>query len=545
MVNVKGSNKLFKATIAATVAAGAFVTAAPVYTKAAPEITELTDLEKEQDYYEAVKILLERGAIKGFPDLTYRPYESVTRGQAAKILAHFLDLDLKNVENPRFVDVKETDEYYTAIAALVEKGIIKGYADHTFRQNEPLTRAQMAQMVVLGFELNVEQSEVIALPFIDVDESDAFAGYIQALANYDITKGVSENQFAPNAYVTRGQMASFITRGEAALAIPEVSGEIVEVEEDKVVLSTGTYYIPESLKGIFKPENTDALQGAYVDLKKDGKVIQSLTELILVGSTDSTKELKLDGGGTEVHGNLTILGDYHLVQNLKVAGDLTIYESSPNQTYANDLVVDGETHILSKIEAEEVKAANADLATEALPFSVSVTNANATVANEEGGGTVTFTSSSLNTITASQNGVTIEVKEDTTFKDLIVEENATLNADYGYLFPSVTLSKAVTELTANVEIENLITKGEEAVTIHGDGRVDLMKAYSTAPVFIDLPGSVNILEIHNPDAKISLGRKTLVGHLYLPLLTDVKKVIANYDDIARNIEMIDGEIHEP
>lgn len=525
---VKGSNKLFKAAIAATVVTSAFVTVAPTQTKAAPEITELTDLEKEKDYYEAVKILLERGVITGFPDFTYRPYEPVTRGQAALILSKFLNLDLENVENPRFTDVKETDPYYAAIAALVDKGIIKGYEDYTFRQSEPLTRAQMALMVVLGFELNVEQSTEIALPFIDVDESDAFAVYIQALVNYDITKGVSENQFAPNAYVTRGQMASFITRAEAALAIPEVSGEIKDIEEDKVVLSTGTYYIPESLKGIFNPENFDALEGAHVNFKKDGKVIQAVTDLELVGSNDSTNELTLDGNGNEVQGNLTISGDYHLVQDLKIKGNLSIYESASNQTYANGLVIEGETRILSDREAPSKDTRN-----------------NAEVGNQDNSGSVTFVGSSLNKVIAARDGVSVEFKDDTIFKDLVVEKNATLNADYGYVLSSVTLSKSVTELVSNVEIENLITKGEEAVTINGSGRVDLMKAYTSAPVFIDLPGSVNVLEIHNPDAKISLGRKTLVGHLYLPLLTGVKQVIANYDDIERNIEMIDGEIHEP
>ncbi|MHA6259044.1 S-layer homology domain-containing protein [Sporosarcina sp. CAU 1771] len=208
----KSYQKLFKATLAATMATGAFVTVAPTFTEAATP--SLKDLDKGQDYYLDVIELVERGIVKGFPDGTYKPFQTVTRGQAAKILANILELDTVNVVNPGFSDVKVTDEYYGAIAALAQKGIISGYPDKTYGQADTLTRSQMAKIISIGFDFEVEP--LTDNRFNDVKASDPFAGYVQTLITNDITKGTTPTTYSPAAPVVRGQMASFVVRGEKA-----------------------------------------------------------------------------------------------------------------------------------------------------------------------------------------------------------------------------------------------------------------------------------------------------------------------------------------
>ncbi|MFC5541625.1 S-layer homology domain-containing protein [Ureibacillus suwonensis] len=63
------------------------------------EAASFPDVKSTDYFYEAVTSLTERGIIKGFPDGTFKPYQSVTRGQAAKILAGVLGLDTNNVKN--------------------------------------------------------------------------------------------------------------------------------------------------------------------------------------------------------------------------------------------------------------------------------------------------------------------------------------------------------------------------------------------------------------------------------------------------------------
>ncbi|MNW44020.1 Endoglucanase precursor [compost metagenome] len=96
------------------------------------------------------------------------------------------------------------------ISALVEKGILDGFADGTFKPGDSLTRAQLAKVLVLA--LNKEQDPTGAAAFKDVASSDWFAGYVGALVKSGITQGVSADKFAPNETVTREELAVFFVR---------------------------------------------------------------------------------------------------------------------------------------------------------------------------------------------------------------------------------------------------------------------------------------------------------------------------------------------
>lgn len=199
-----------------------------------------TDVKKSDDFYEGVLNLTERGIIKGFPDGSFKPYHNVTRGQAAKILAQTLNLDTQNVENPGFSDITEANEYYKPIAALVKEGIINGYPDGTFKSGNNLTRAQMSKIITLGFEL--EEETLTDKRFTDVKESDEFSGYVQSLLTHNITKGTTATTFSPYTFVKRGQLASFVTRSEAAIKNqkPKVLADDL-VEEEIDVTSEPSY----------------------------------------------------------------------------------------------------------------------------------------------------------------------------------------------------------------------------------------------------------------------------------------------------------------
>ena len=214
MKKTKSYQKMFRGALAATLAAGAIVTVAPAVMQADTQAPILKDLEVNQDYYLDVLSLVESGVIKGFPDGTYKPYNAVSRGQAAKILAAVLGLDTENVENPGFTDVKETDEYYGAIAALANAGIINGFPDKSFKQRANLKRSQMAKILTLGFGFETET--LTDSRFTDVKADDEFAGYVQSLLTNEITKGRTATKFGSYDSVLRGQMASFVVRAVKA-----------------------------------------------------------------------------------------------------------------------------------------------------------------------------------------------------------------------------------------------------------------------------------------------------------------------------------------
>ncbi len=172
--------------------------------------TTFSDVQPNSEMGQAVSNLVNRGIISGYKDGTYRPNQPITRAQAAKILAGVLKLDTATAQ-ATFTDVPVSYEHYGAIAALAEKKILNGYTDGTFKPNQPITRAQMAKILANAFELS---SVFETLPFTDVNTQAESFRYINALYSYAITTGTSASTYSPGNRVTRGQLAVFITRAE-------------------------------------------------------------------------------------------------------------------------------------------------------------------------------------------------------------------------------------------------------------------------------------------------------------------------------------------
>lgn len=120
---------------------------------------------------ESVEYLVMNGSIQGYPDGTFRPDEKLTRAQAATILALTLKLPIQN-EASAFKDTKKhwADQY---IAAIVKgkKNVIHGYPDGTFKPNETITRAQLAKMIVEAYDL--KENINADVKFIDMPENYA------------------------------------------------------------------------------------------------------------------------------------------------------------------------------------------------------------------------------------------------------------------------------------------------------------------------------------------------------------------------------------
>lgn len=101
----------------------------PLSGTVAASTKKFTDVPSSKHFAEAVYDLVERNIIGGYPDGTFKPGNTISRGQAAAIIAKMIKLDMSSVKNPGFKDVTTANGYYKAIAALAEKGIISGYGD--------------------------------------------------------------------------------------------------------------------------------------------------------------------------------------------------------------------------------------------------------------------------------------------------------------------------------------------------------------------------------------------------------------------------------
>lgn len=320
-------NKIFKATIATALITGAVVATGPIQAQAdTQKFTDVRDIPSHH-FYEAVMKYSAAGMIDGYKDGTFKPGQNITRQDAAKLLALVLDLDLDKGDNPGFKDVSKSNPYYKYIAALVEAEIISGYEDNTFRPTESLTRAQMAKILVLGFEL--DEMNNVRLPFKDINAKQWHIEFVRSLYGHEITTGTTPTTFSPNAHVTRGQMASFVFRGEAFIT-PKVDENQVAVDAAATLLKAGTVNVSRG------PLATDETKLAAVtkyaaSLMTDKGITVKASE----GKTAGSYIISLTKGEVKVDKTIEVKFDYatddRFISNVKAvnAKQVQIHFTTP------------------------------------------------------------------------------------------------------------------------------------------------------------------------------------------------------------------------
>lgn len=104
------------------------------------------------------------------------------------------------------------------------KHLIKGSTEKSFAPDRDITRAEFAALVVRT--LGLETTAPGTVTFKDVRANDWFSGAVGAAVQAGIIKGYSAGTFAPNARVTREEMATMLARAlKAAGSSQQLSNE--------------------------------------------------------------------------------------------------------------------------------------------------------------------------------------------------------------------------------------------------------------------------------------------------------------------------------
>ena len=120
----------------------------------------------------------------------------------------------------RFLDVDPSSYYARPVAWLVANDITTGTTPTTYAPDAPVTRAQLATFL---YRLSTNDSHNDDTPtftdptftdptFTDVDPSSYYARPVAWLVANDITTGTTPTTYAPDAPVTRAQLATFLYR---------------------------------------------------------------------------------------------------------------------------------------------------------------------------------------------------------------------------------------------------------------------------------------------------------------------------------------------
>ncbi|WP_440977656.1 S-layer homology domain-containing protein [Sedimentibacter sp. LTW-03] len=139
-----------------------------------------------------------------------------------------------------FTDVKETDWYYNTLASIVEKEIIDGYPDGTFKPQNNITKAEFTKVIIAALKIEIVEGN----PFVDVNEHWAKNIVNTAVENQIIDRLEYGDTFNPDKNITRIEMAKMVVKALGMDAeAKNKAGEMTLFSDDSAISDEDKGYV--------------------------------------------------------------------------------------------------------------------------------------------------------------------------------------------------------------------------------------------------------------------------------------------------------------
>jgi len=167
-------------------------------------------------FYNDVQCVYCLGAVSGYSDGTFRPYNNTTRGQMTKIIVIALRIPVVTPTGTgsTFSDVPRGSTFFEYVETAAAHEIVSGYSDGTFRPNTDVTRGQLSKIdaVAANHQLGWELLNPPTNTFSDVPRTNPFFIYIETVACHGVVSGYSDGTFRWGNNAIRAQIAKIVCK---------------------------------------------------------------------------------------------------------------------------------------------------------------------------------------------------------------------------------------------------------------------------------------------------------------------------------------------
>ncbi|WJY26466.1 MULTISPECIES: N-acetylmuramoyl-L-alanine amidase [Sporosarcina] len=157
--------------------------------------TTFTDVGTTHRAQAEIYYLVDGGITGGVSATRFVPEQQVTRDQAAAMLGRTLNLN-GEMRSTNFKDVGSNNFASGYIQQLVDKNIISGYPDGSFKPKNTLSRGEMAMLISRTFDY----------------KSSSVSAAASSLMNKGIAAGVADGTFGESQTIKRADFAVFLAR---------------------------------------------------------------------------------------------------------------------------------------------------------------------------------------------------------------------------------------------------------------------------------------------------------------------------------------------
>lgn len=186
-----------------------------------------------------IEDMVGKGIIGGYPDGTFKPDNNITRAEFASLLVRAFALE----PGPGKVFDDTADHWAKeAVRTASYHGLVSGYSDTLFGPDDPVTREQMAVMIVKATKIEPTES---GKAFTDSAQIAAWAEAAVAKATAaGLITGYPDGTFRPKANATRAEAAVILARSmklveQVIPPLPPEAGVDEEDEKDEIDESYG------------------------------------------------------------------------------------------------------------------------------------------------------------------------------------------------------------------------------------------------------------------------------------------------------------------
>ena len=192
-----------------------------------PKLKAFSDISENYWARKPVEYLATLGVMGGYPDGTFLPEKPLTRGELAAILVKAKGFEAKPVSKTNFRDVSAQDWLAPYIDMVVKRKYMGGFPDKTFRPHKKVTRAEAA-VIFSKFAGLYVKSKVSEKVFPDVAKQHWASPSIAAAKEAGFFEFLSGRNYEPSNYLTRSEAAEILSKTAflKSKIIKLISGEV-------------------------------------------------------------------------------------------------------------------------------------------------------------------------------------------------------------------------------------------------------------------------------------------------------------------------------
>ena len=281
-----------------------------------------------------------KGLIQGYEDGSFKPNNTITRAEFVTLMNNAKGFGSEGSIN--FSDVKNGSWFYSAVARAVAAGYVKGYSDGSFKPGNTITRAEAAVMIANAARLSA--NEAGAYRFTDVGSIPAWArGSVGAVVAAGYMTGYPDGSFYANASISRAEAVSSLNRMLGGTAYQPTQPTTPTTSDDVVIEDKGTTLKNQTVDGnvtIAKSVGNGDVTLRNVTIKGDLIVKGGGSNTVTLEDVDVRGKVRLLKEGVHLH----LIGDTD-IRKLLIDLAARITQSSSYKDEIDEIILAGDGNL--------------------------------------------------------------------------------------------------------------------------------------------------------------------------------------------------------